>query len=171
MANQHLRPGQGRNGFTPIPHPAVPSRSTPDASPRPVSPLQGDDLLLPAASLPIAMEGFAIYLQVWNALVALDREDGTLNNTDLRPVLEGAVRATVKDAGAKWLPFAEAVVREYQERRALTRNPLRFKNENRLSTIPMIGPLANLGPQDDQERRLLRRKDGSIVAVRPRSEE
>ena len=42
---------------------------------------------------------------------------------------------------------------------------------NRLSTIPRMGSLANLGLQDDQDCRLLRRMDGTVVAVRPRAEE
>jgi hypothetical protein len=118
------------------------------------------------------MEGFSIYLQIWNSLVTIDRQGSPLDNIDLHPVIYAVTCATLNDDGSRWLPFAEAVVGEYKERRTLARNPLRFKTENRLSTIPMIGPLASLGFQDDQERRrLLRRKDGTIVAVRPRSEE
>jgi hypothetical protein len=172
MAKRHFHNGKGHNASNPTSHPAAAKHTEQGGSPLLVHPLHGEDLPLPDASIPISKTGFSIYLQVWNALVAIDRQVGTLNNMKLRPVLDRAILAVVEDEGAKWLPFAEAVVREYQERRVKARNPLRFKDVNRLRmTIPMIGPLANLGLQDNQDRRLLRRKDGSIVAARPWSEE
>lgn len=171
MTNRHAHANPGNTGPNPIPHLEEPSSPTQNRPTRPAGAFQGDDIILPSAFSSVSMEGFSIYLQVWNSLVTIDRQGCSLDNIDLRPAICSVVHGNLNDDGLKWQPFAEAVVSEYKERRILSRNPLRFKNENRLSTIPMIGPLESLGVHDAHERRLLRRKDGTIVAVRPKSEE
>ena len=134
---------------------------------------QRDEFPIPPAVLPLVLAGFDIYLQVWNILVGIDRQGGALNTMDLRSALADGIRAILIDEEAKWLPFAEAVVREYQAKRTMCRKSLRFKNENRLSTIPMDGPLTILGLDSYHDRRILRRKDGAIVVIQllPRDEE
>ena len=171
MANHHSHTNPGNGRPNPNLHLAEPSIPTQNHPTRPAMASQGDDIIIPTAFFSVSMEGFSIYLQVWNSLVNFDRQGRSLDHIDLRPAICSVIQANFKDDGLKWQPFAEAVVSEYKERRILARNPLRFKTEKSLSTIPMIGPLASLGVQDAPGRRLLRRKDGTIVAIRPWSEE
>jgi hypothetical protein len=145
--------------------PASPPKPGDAPSPVENSP-QREEFPLPPTTTPLAMAGFAIYRQLWNILVGIDRQDGSLNNRDLRPVLKEAIQTILMDEGAKWLPFAEAVVREFQERRSKCPRGLRYKAENRLSTIPVVGPLAILGLDSHHDRRILRRKGGAIVVIR-----
>jgi hypothetical protein len=87
--------------------------------------------LVGPADLPLVAQAFKSYIQIWDALVVLDRQGR----------LQGAPTVLAEES---WAPFAHAVVREYRNRRAKATHALRMKSERGLSSVPMVGPLEAL---------------------------
>lgn len=94
---------------------------------------------VPREKAALVSKGFEIGLRAWNACAKADR-------AGRMAILTKKLHDEFRTLGTKqrWMPFIQAVAKEYRKRRKLASSPLRFKSEARLSTIPCCGPLKGL---------------------------
>ena len=105
---------------------------------------------------------FGLYEQMWNSIVGMDRRQ-TLTLINVNRLIGKLVRLN-----QGWEPFLRRVLYEYRQRRSKANGPLRAKTGSRLSSVPLVGPLAYLRPKDALNGRVKRReRDYALVVTRP----
>ena len=119
--------------------------------------------LLKRQQVPIIGDGvhtkaFSLATDVHNAMVVIDRRGDLGDVTKIKRALGRVLGTNFLDKS--WLPFAERVVREYRNHRAKADGPLRFKSPDRMSTVPLAGPLEALRPAGAVNARLRRTGPG-----------
>ena len=106
-------------------------------------------------------QAFSLATDVHNALVVIDRRGGLGDVTKIKRAVGRILGMNFLDKS--WLPFANRIVREYRNKREKASGPLRFKSPDRLSTVPLAGPLEALRPAGAVNARL--RRTGALYAV------